>query len=75
MPIEQIAVNTSRPHREPEHLARNPFGTLPVLELDDGSHLIESLAIINYLEDRFNDGAPAAAGAGLRPWWPTWSAR
>lgn len=56
--IEQVMVNTLKGrHREPEHLARNPFGTLPVLALDDGSHLIESLAIIEYLEDRFPDGA------------------
>lgn len=58
MGIEQIVVNTLKgKHREPEHLARNPFGTLPVLELDDGSHLVESLAIIEYLEDGFADGA------------------
>ena len=58
MGIEQIVVNTLKGrHREPEHLARNPFGTLPVLELDDGSHLVESLAIIEYLEDGFADGA------------------
>jgi len=54
--IEQGMVNTLKGrHREPEHLARNPFGTLPVLELDDGSHLIESLAIMEYLEERFPD--------------------
>ena len=35
-----------------EHLSRNPFGRLPVLELADGSHLIESLAIIEYLEEQ-----------------------
>jgi glutathione S-transferase len=34
-----------------KHLARNAFGRLPVLELDDGSHLLESLAIIEYLEE------------------------
>ena len=52
MGIEQITVNTvKRENREPEHLARNPFGTLPTLELDDGSYLVESLAIIQYLED------------------------
>jgi glutathione S-transferase len=39
--------------RKPEHLARNPLGRLPVLELDDGSHLTESLAIIEYLEERW----------------------
>lgn len=35
----------------PEFLAINPLGALPVLELDDGSHLCESLAIIEYLEE------------------------
>ena len=39
--------------RGPEHLARNPLGRLPVLELDDGSFLTESLAIIEYLEERW----------------------
>lgn len=54
MGIEQIVVNTVKGrHREPAHLARNAFGTLPVLELDDGSYIVESLAIMEYLEDRF----------------------
>ena len=38
-------------NRTPEFLAKNPLGGLPVLELDDGSHLTESLAIIEYLEE------------------------
>lgn len=60
--IEQVVVNTLKGrHREPEHLARNPFGTLPVLELDDGSFLRESLTIIDYLETKFPDGALANA--------------
>ena len=67
MGIEQIVVNTLKGrHREPEHLARNPFGTLPVLELDDGTHLVESLAIIQYLEDRFPKGALLAGTAEAR---------
>ncbi len=54
MAIEQITVNTvKRENRQPEHLARNPFGTLPTLELADGSYLVESLAIIHYLEACF----------------------
>jgi len=58
MGIEQIVVNTVKGrHKEPEHLARNPFGTVPTLELDDGTFLVESLAIIEYLEDKFPDGA------------------
>jgi glutathione S-transferase len=52
--ITQVPVNLREgEQRSPEHLARNPMGKLPVLELDDGSFLIESLAIIEYLEERF----------------------
>lgn len=50
--LPQILVDLRQgEQRRPEHLARNPFGKLPVLELDDGSHLTESLAIIEYLEE------------------------
>jgi len=42
-------------HRSPAFLARNPMGSLPVLELDDGSHLTESLAIIEYFEELHPD--------------------
>lgn len=35
----------------PEFLARNPQGLVPVLELDDGSVLTQSLAIIEWLEE------------------------
>jgi glutathione S-transferase len=37
--------------RTPEFLAKNPHGSLPVLELDDGTLLTESEAIIEYLEE------------------------
>ncbi len=54
--MEQIIVNTVKGrHKEPEHLARNPFGTVPTLELDDGTFIVESLAIIEFLEDYFSD--------------------
>jgi glutathione S-transferase len=36
--------------RTPEFLAKNSSGAVPVLELDDGSHLSESVAICRYLE-------------------------
>jgi glutathione S-transferase len=35
----------------PEFLRRNPFGAVPILELDDGSVIPESLAIIEYFEE------------------------
>ena len=50
--------------KSPEHLARNPFGALPVLELDDGGTLIESLSIIEYLEDLHPE--PSLYGRDLR---------
>ena len=32
-------------NRQPAHLARNPFGQMPTLELDDGSFIAEITAI------------------------------
>jgi glutathione S-transferase len=49
-PIEQVDI-TKGEQRSPDFLAKNPMGSLPVLELDDGSCLTESLAIIEYLEE------------------------
>jgi glutathione S-transferase len=50
LPIEPVdAINGA--NRTPEFLAKNPLGGLPVLELDDGTFLPESLAIIEYLEE------------------------
>ena len=37
--------------RTPEHFARNPDGRIPVLELDDGTCLAESGAILLYLAE------------------------
>jgi glutathione S-transferase len=40
----------AREHKSPEHLARNPAGQTPVLVLDDGTAISESVAICRYLE-------------------------
>lgn len=54
--IENVVINTHKGiHKRPEHVARNPFGTLPVLETRDGNYIRESRAIIDYLEDAFPD--------------------
>lgn len=39
-----------RAHKSPEHLARNPLGQVPTLELDDGTFLSETVSICRYLE-------------------------
>ena len=54
LPVDEISVNIPEGEaRTPEFLKKNPHGQLPVLELDDGRCFAESLAIIEYLEDRF----------------------
>jgi glutathione S-transferase len=49
--VEQVVDLRSGEQKTAEHRARSAFGKLPVLELDDGSFLTESLAIIEYLEE------------------------
>lgn len=58
--------------RTPEFLAKNPFAGVPVLELDDGTVIAESLAIIEYLEELYPAppliGADPVARAVIRMW-------
>lgn len=49
IPIEQVDIFSGQ-NRTPEMLKKNPAGGLPVMELDDGTHLAESVAICRYLE-------------------------
>ena len=49
IPMEQVDLTTGK-NRTPEMLAKNPAGGLPFVELDDGTHLAESVAICRYLE-------------------------
>lgn len=37
-------------HKGPEFTALNPFQTIPILELDDGTRIAESMAICRYIE-------------------------
>ena len=51
--IELELVNcdmSQREHKTPEFLKKNPSGKIPVLELDDGRCISESVAICRYLE-------------------------
>ena len=51
-PYEWIAINILRGEtRSEEFLKKNPNGKIPVLELEDGSCLWESNAILNYLAE------------------------
>ena len=75
---EQLAVHLRKnEQRKPEYLALQPQGLVPVLETDDGEVFIQSLAIIEYLDethpappllpaDPAGARARARAGAGDR---------
>lgn len=49
--LEEVDL-VSGANREATHLARNPAGQLPTLELDDGSFLAEITAICEYLDEK-----------------------
>ena len=50
--VPSVQVNiASGENRKPEFLKINPMGGLPVLELDDGTLIAESVAICRYFED------------------------
>lgn len=56
IPFELIPVDLSGKQFEPNFLAVNPFGHIPVLT-DGDFQVIESLAILDYLEARYPDRA------------------
>jgi glutathione S-transferase len=50
LPIEEFDMEGAG-HKAPAFLAKNPLGTLPLLELDDGTLISESVAICRYFEE------------------------
>jgi glutathione S-transferase len=58
VPVDMAAMG----HRSDEVTSRNPLQKLPVLELDDGSILTETVAICRYFEELHPD--PALFGKG-----------
>ena len=50
VPVEEYDLEAGI-HKTPIFLAKNPLGALPVLELDDGTTLTESVAICRYFEE------------------------
>lgn len=71
LPLERIALFKGE-HKAPEFLAKNSLGQLPVLELDDGSHIAESVSICRYLEELYPEpplfGRDAAERARVDMW-------
>jgi glutathione S-transferase len=49
VPRERVRI-MRREHKAPEFMKKNSLGQVPVLELDDGTHVSESVAICRYFE-------------------------
>ena len=65
--VEHIPVNLRTGEQgQGEHVARNPQGYLPVLELQDGTQLTQSLAIIDYIDATFPKPALMPRDAVMR---------
>ena len=65
--VNHVAVNLrDGSQKQPEHRARNPQGFVPVLELEDGTQLTQSIAIIDYLERAYPNPSLLPQDAVLR---------
>ena len=71
IPIKELNLRAGE-QRTPEFLQKNPFAGVPILELDDGTVIAESLAIMEYLEELYPNppliGATPVARALVRMW-------
>ncbi len=74
VPCVQIDIGKQE-NRSPEFLARNPMGGVPVLELDDGTHIAESVAICRYFEELQPDPPLMGTGAAERASIEMWNRR
>ncbi|KCZ92313.1 glutathione S-transferase family protein [Hyphomonas johnsonii] len=63
VPTETVDI-LARRNRQPDFLEKNPTGGIPVLELDDGSCISESVAICRYFEELHPD--PPLFGTGAK---------
>ena len=71
VPLQRINLLAGE-QSSPEFLQRNPFGAVPILELDDGTVIPESLVIIEYFEELYPEppllGQDPLARALVRAW-------
>lgn len=63
--IESVEIDLGESQNlDPDFVARNPLGRVPVLELDDGAYLAESMAICRYFEETHPE--PPLMGVDVR---------
>lgn len=74
VPTESVDIAKGE-NREPGYLEKNPLGGVPVLELDDGTCLSESVAICRYFEELHPDPALFGSDAKERALVEMWNRR
>ena len=74
VPLETVDMTVDA-HKSPEFTARNPLQRLPVLELDDGAIITESVAICRYFEELYPEPALFGTGAVGRAVVEMWQRR
>src|SRR4029450_3053044 len=74
IPYEDVDISKAD-NRSPEFRRKNPLGTLPVLELDDGTFIAESVAICRYFEELHPDPPLMASDARDRAIVEMWQRR
>jgi glutathione S-transferase len=74
--IERVTIAIDKlENRRPEFLAKNPYGLVPALALDDGTVISESLAICRYLDEVFPQPSLFGTGAEQRAVIDMWNMR
>jgi glutathione S-transferase len=71
VPYEEVDLAKAE-NRQPEFRRINPLAAVPVLELDDGAHIAESVAICRYFEELYPEpslfGVDAQERATVEMW-------
>lgn len=74
VPMETVDIMTRR-NRQPDFLEKNPTGGIPILELDDGTCISESVAICRYFEELHPEPPLFGTGAKQRAIVEMWLRR
>ncbi|MCC6641864.1 MAG: glutathione S-transferase family protein [Deltaproteobacteria bacterium] len=74
VPTEQVDIGKAA-NRQPDYLAKNPMGGVPILELDDGTVIAESVAICRYFEETQPEPPLFGTGAKDRALVEMWQRR
>lgn len=71
LPMKEVSI-PKREQKSPEYVAKNPRGQTPILELEDGTVIAESVAIMRYLEAQHPEpalfGSTALETAQIEMW-------